>query len=89
MVQIPSWMILHSKSFPTSTHTPKSELKRRSYGPESWRRKTGCGQESMSRLGEYVATRKYGATRRVCCDQESMSRPEMLQKPIKGRKLSF
>ena len=46
-------------------------------------------KESMSRQGEYVATRNYVATRRVCRDQESMSRPEMLQKPKKGRKLIF
>ena len=30
--------------------------------PTSWRKKTGCCQESMSRPGEYVATGKYVAT---------------------------
>ena len=68
-LKFPHGCILHSKSFPTSTHTPKSELKRRSYGPDKL--------EKKNRLlsGKYVATRKYVTTRKVCRDQESMSRP--------------
>ena len=46
-------------------------------------------QESMLRPGSMSRTGEYVATRKVCRDQESMSRPEMLQKPKKGRKLSF
>ena len=37
--KFPHGWILHSKSFPTSTHMPKSELKQRSYGPDKLEKK--------------------------------------------------
>ena len=71
--------ILHSKIFPTSTHTPKSELKRRSYGPDKLEkknqllsRKLVATRKIMSRPENLVATRKLGR------DQEIVSRPENL-----------
>ena len=58
--------ILHSKSFPTSTHTPKSELKQRCYGPDKLEKKN------------QLLSRKLVATRRLCRNQETVSRPENL-----------
>ena len=37
--KFPHGFILHSKNFPTSIHTPKSELKRRSYDPDKLEKK--------------------------------------------------
>ena len=37
--KFPHGCILHSKSFPTSTHTPKSKLKRRSYDSDKLEKK--------------------------------------------------
>ena len=43
--------ILHSKRFPTKHHMPKSELKRKGYGPEKLEKKTVCrdNKNSLSR----------------------------------------
>ena len=56
--------ILHSKIFPTSTRTPKSELKRRSYGPDKLEKKN------------QLLSRKLVATRKLCRDQKTWSRPK-------------
>ena len=57
--KFPHGCILHSKSFPTSTHTPKSELKRRSYGPNKLEKKN------------QLLSRKLVATRKLCRDQKN------------------
>ena len=55
--------ILNSNIFPTSTHTPKSELKRRSYGPDKLEKKN------------QLLSRKLVATRKWCRDQKIWPRP--------------
>ena len=64
--KFPHGCILHSKSFPTSTHTPKSELKQRSYGPDKLEKKN------------QLLSRKLVATRKLSCNQKTRSRPENL-----------
>ena len=61
--KFPHGCILHSKSFPTSTHTPKSELERRSYGPDKLEKKN------------QLLSRKLVTTRKLCRDQKTWSRP--------------
>ena len=81
--KFPHGCILHSNIFPTSTHTPKSELKRRSYGPDKLEKKNQLlsrnlvatkklcpNQKTVSRPKNLVATRK------LCRDQETWSRPK-------------
>ena len=56
--KFPHGCILHSKSFPTSTHTPKSELKRRSYGPDKLEKKNQLLSRNLCRDIRFdVATR--------------------------------
>ena len=92
--KFPHGCILHSKSFPTSTHTPKSELKRRSYAPDKLEKKNQLlsrklvATRNMSQL-ETCRDQKHVATRKLCRDQLAVSRPKMLQKPKKGRKVIF
>ena len=102
-LKFPHGFILHSKSFPMSTHTPKSELKWRSYGPDKlekknqfvvWKisstRKLCRDQKTWSRPGNCVATRKLGRDlKKQCCDKLAASRPKTLQKPKKCKKLIF
>ena len=57
--KFPHGCILNSKSFPTSTHTPKSELKRRSYGLDKLEKKN------------QLLSRKLVATRKLCRDQKN------------------
>ena len=70
--------ILYSKIFPTSTHTPKYELKRRSYSPDklekknkllsrNYRGQASChNQETVSRPKNCVATKKLGRYQKNC-----------------------
>ena len=60
-LKFPHGFILHSKSFPTSTHTPKSELKRRCYGPDKLEKKN------------QLLSRKLVATRKLCRDQKNFA----------------
>ena len=76
-IKIPHGCILNSKIFPTSTHTPKSELKRRSYGPDKLEKKN----KLLSRNCRDQAS---------CHNQETWSRPQKLcrdQKNVATRKL--
>ena len=62
--------------------------------PESMSRQEVCrDQESMSRPGEYVVTKKYVATsvatRKLCRNQKALSRPETLRNLKNSRKLIF
>ena len=99
--KFPHGCILHSKSFPTSTHTPKSELKRRSYGPDKLEKKNQllsrklcrdqiwCRNKPVSRqtcVENCVAT---CVATNVCHDQLAVSRPKTLQKLKNGRKVIF
>ena len=81
--KLPHRCILHSKIFPTSTHTPKSELKRRSYGPDKLEkknqllsrklvatRKLSCNQKTWSRLVTWSRPKKIAATSLLFCDQK-------------------
>ena len=75
--KIPHGCILHSNIFPTSTHTPKSKLKRRSYGPNKLEKKN----KLLSRNCRDQAS---------CHDQETWSRPQKLccdQKTVTTKKL--
>ena len=74
--------ILNSNRFPTSTHTPKSELKRRSYGPDKLeKKKTSCSPETVASK-QAVMTRKLSRDKKTvsrpkkCRDQETWSRPK-------------
>ena len=69
-IKFPHGCILHSKSFPTSTHTPKSELKQRSYGPDKLKKKN----QLLSR--KLVATKKLCRDQKTGRNQKTWSRPE-------------
>ena len=56
--------ILHSKIFPTTPHTPKSELKRRSYDPDK------LDKENCRDIENYVATKFSVATEKLCHDSK-------------------
>ena len=60
--KLPHGCILHSKSFPTSTHTPISELKRRSYGPDKLEKKNQLLSRKLAATGNGVATEDGVAT---------------------------
>ena len=60
--KFPHGFILHSKRFSTSTHTPKSELKRRSYGPDKLEKKNQLLSRKLVEIGNGVATRNGVAT---------------------------
>ena len=78
MVQLYHGNILHSKSFLTTPHTPKFELKRRSYGSDKLDKEN------------YVATEKTVATeklRRNRKNRVATKTPEKTKK--KGRKEIF
>ena len=66
----PHGCILHSKSFPTSTHTPKSELKRRSYGPDKLEKKNRLLSGNGVATENGVATGNGVATENLCRDQK-------------------
>ena len=75
--KFPNGCILHSNTFPTSTHTPKSELQRRSYSLDKL--------EKKNRL-----LSKNCRDQESCHDQETWSRPQKLcrdQKTVTTRKL--
>ena len=52
--------ILHSKSFPTTPHTPKSELKRINYDSNK------LDKENYRDIEDYVATKFSVATEKLC-----------------------
>ena len=77
--KFPHGFILHSNFFPTSTHMPKSELKRRNYGLDKL--------EKKNRL-----LSKNCRDQASCHDQETWSRPKNLcrdQKTVATRKLGY
>ena len=63
MVKIYHGCILHSKRFPTTPHTPKSELKQRSYGPDKLD-KENCRDRENS-----IVTKFYVAQSKLCRDR--------------------
>ena len=65
MIQIYYGYILHSKSFPTTPHTPKSELKRRRYCPDK------LDKVFCRTVENYVATKFSTATKKLCHDIEN------------------
>ena len=76
--------ILHSKSFPTTPYTTKSESKRRSYGPDKLEKKN-------KQLSINCVATKQAVSRpsKLCCDQETVSRPSKLcreQEAVKNKK---
>ena len=88
--KFPHGCILHSNIFPTSTHTPKSKLKRRSYDPDKLEKKKPVAVQKISRDQEIVSgPENLVATRRLCRDQKTWSRPKTLQKPKKRPKIEF
>ena len=60
-----------------STHTLKSEFKRRRYGLDKLeKKKTSCCPETVSQPGNCVATRKLGRDqKKLCRDQKTWSQP--------------
>ena len=63
MVQLHHGYVLHSKSFPMTPHTPKSELKRRSYSPDN------LDKENYSNRENSIATKFSVATEKLCRDK--------------------
>ena len=70
MVHIPHGCILHSKSFPKTLHTPKSEFKRRSYVINKLEKKT-------SPLVDFVATKP---VTKLSCDKTRFFRNRVSKK---------
>ena len=67
--KFPIGCILNSKIFPTSTHTPKSELKRRSYDLDKLEKKNQLLSRKLCRDQETVLRPE-----NLCHDQETMWR---------------
>ena len=65
MVQLYYGYILNSKIFPTTPDTPKSELKRRSYGPDK------LDKENCRNRENSVTTKFFVATEKLCRDREN------------------
>ena len=59
------WLHLHSKIFPTTSHTPKSKLKRRSYGPDK------LDKENCRNRENSVATKFSVTTEKLYRDREN------------------
>ena len=57
--------ILHSKRFPTTPHTPKSELKRRSYGLDK------LDKVFCRTIENYITTWFSATTEKLCRDIEN------------------
>ena len=100
--KFPYGCILNSKIFPTSTHTPKSDLKQRSYGPDKLEKKNkllsrncrdqaSChDQETWSRPQKLCRDQEtWSLPKKLCRDQLAVSRPKTLKKTKKGQKLIF
>ena len=81
--------ILHSKIFPTSTHTPRFELKRRSYGPDKLEKKNKLLSRNCRDQASCHNQETWSRPKKLCCDQETVSRPKTLEKTKKGRKFIF
>ena len=54
--------ILHSKGFPTTPNTPKSELKRRSYGPDKLDKENYRNRETLSQYRKLCRNRENSVT---------------------------
>ena len=65
MVQLYHGYILHSQCFPTTPRTPKSKLKRRSYGLDNLDKENCSDRESS------IATKFSIATKKLCHDREN------------------
>ena len=82
--KIPHGCILHSNIFTTSTYTPKSELKRRSYGPDKLEKKNkllsrNCRDQASCRDQEtWSRPQKLCRDQKNCRDQETWSRPKKI-----------
>ena len=70
--KFPHGCLIHSNIFPTSTHTPKSELKLRSYGPDNLEKKN----KLLSR--KLVATRKLGRDQKLGRDLKKIVATSLL-----------
>ena len=94
-VKFPHGCILHSKSFPTSTHMPKSELKRRSYDSDKLEKKNKLLSRNCRDQASCHDQETWSRPKKLCRDQKNyrghlaVSRPKMLEKTKKGRKLIF
>ena len=77
MVQIYHGYILHSSSFPTTPHTPKSELKRRSYDPDK------LDRENFVAIEFYVATEFSIVTEKTLSPQKNCVATKTLEKKPK------
>ena len=87
--KFPHGCILHSKSFPTSTRKPKSELKRRSYGPDKLEKKNKLLSRNCHDQASCHDQETWSRPKKLCRDQETVSPPKTLEKTKKGRKLIF
>ena len=93
--KLPHGCILHSKSFPTSTHTPKSELKRRSYAPDKLEKKNKLLSRNCRDQTSYHDQETWSRPQKLCRDQKTvatslLSRDQKRWRNLKkGRKLIF
>ena len=63
--------ILDSKSFPMTPNMPKSELKRRSYGPDKLEKKIKQLSRNCRDQASCVTTKKLSRPSKLCCDQKA------------------
>ena len=74
--KLPHGFILHSKIFPTSTHMPKSELKRRSYGPDKLEKKNKLMSINCRDQASCHDQETWSRPQKLCRNQETWSRPK-------------
>ena len=83
MVQIPSW--LHSTFKDLSNEYSHAQIRVKT--KKLWPRQVG--EEKPVAVQKINRDKKHVATRKLCYNQLAVSRPKMLQKPKKGRKVIF
>ena len=83
--KFPHGCILHSNSFPMSTHTPKSELKRISYDPDNLEKKNKLLSRNCRNQASCHNKKKNCRNQETC----SWSRPKMLEKTKKRPKIDI
>ena len=84
--KFPHGCILHSKIFPTSTHMPKSELKRRSYGPDKLKKKNQLLSSELCRDKLVSRTVLRPVLRRTCVATSLLCRNQKRCRNLKKAK---
>ena len=79
--KFPHGFILHSKIFPTSTHTPKSELQRRSYGPDKLEKKNKLLSKNCRDQASCHDQETWSRPKNCVAAKKTVSRPKKLSRP--------